>query len=90
MTTMRSKRFEDWEEVDCNDCSHYWDSSCDGASKGSRVGCNSFLATRKVVIPEKINALEKRVKTLTRIVACIIGLDVCGLIVGLIGVLFFG
>lgn len=58
------KRFEDWEQVDCNDCTHYWDSSCDGASKGSRIGCNSFLATRKVVIPERLNALEKRFKWL--------------------------
>ena len=65
-----SKRFEDWEEVDCNECSHYWDSSCDGASKGSRVGCNSFLATRSVVIPAKLNALEKRVERL--IVSCIL------------------
>ena len=59
-----SKRFEEWEEVDCNDCSHYWDSSCDGASKGSRIGCNSFLATRSIVIPERLNSLEKRVKWL--------------------------
>lgn len=59
-----SKRFEDWEEVDCNDCSHYWDSSCDGVSKGSRVGCNSYLATRSIVIPERLNSLEKRFKRL--------------------------
>lgn len=58
------KRFEDWEQVDCNDCSHYWDSSCDGVSKGSKVGCNSFLATRSVVIPEKIKQLEFRVNVL--------------------------
>lgn len=58
------KRFEDWQEVDCNECTHYWDSSCDGASKGSKVGCNSFLATRSVVIPAKLNALEKRVDDL--------------------------
>jgi hypothetical protein len=60
------KRFEEWEKVDCNDCSHYWDSSCDGASKGSRVGCNSYSATRKVVIPERLNALEERVDGLQR------------------------
>jgi hypothetical protein len=59
-----SKRFEDWEEVDCNECTHYWDSSCDGASRGSRIGCNSFLATRSVVIPERLNALENRLKWL--------------------------
>lgn len=58
-----SKRFEDWEEVECNDCSHYWDSSCDGASKGSRIGCNSYLATRSIVIPERLNSLEKRVES---------------------------
>lgn len=62
--TDNPKRFEDWEEVDCNECTHYWDSSCDGASKGSRIGCNSFLATRRVVIPERLNALEKHVRDL--------------------------
>ena len=57
----QNKRFEDWEEVDCNECSHYWDDSCDGASRGSRIGCNSYLATRSIVIPERLNSLEKRV-----------------------------
>lgn len=60
------KRFDDYTEVvDCNDCSHYWDSSCDGVSKGSKTACNSFLATRNVVIPERLNSLEKRIKRLT-------------------------
>lgn len=68
--TDNPKRFEDWEEVDCNECTHYWDSSCDGASKGSRIGCNSFLATRKVVIPERLNTLEKRFKWLR--ISCLI------------------
>ena len=58
------KIFEDFTPVDCNECSHYWDSSCDGASKGSRVACNSYSATRSVVIPAKLNAVEKRVKWL--------------------------
>ena len=85
------KRFDDYTcTVDCNECAHYWDSSCDGASKGSTAVCNSFLATRKVVIPEKINQLEERVKTLSRIVACLVGWEIGGLIAGLIGVLFFG
>lgn len=60
-----SRRFEDWGIIDCNECTHYWDSSCDGVSKGSRVGCNSYLATRSVVIPERINALENRNRWLT-------------------------
>ena len=66
----KNKRFDDWVDVDCNDCSHYWDSSCDGASKGARVPCNSFLATRAVVIPERINTLERRVKRLK--ISCIL------------------
>ena len=80
--TETPKRFEEWEEVDCNDCSHYWDSSCDGASKGSRIGCNSFLATRSIVIPERLNSLEKRVEILKWLV--VINL---GAILGVIGVM---
>lgn len=74
-----NKRFEDWEEVDCNDCSHYWDSSCDGASKGSKVGCNGYLATRSIVIPERLNKLERRVEWLEW---C------CGLTIALITIIF--
>lgn len=58
------KRFEDWEKVDCNECGRYWDSSCDGKSKDAKKPCNAYLATRSVVIPAKINALEKRVNWL--------------------------
>lgn len=64
MATTQSKRFEDWEEVDCNECARYWDSSCDGTSKGSKKPCNSYLATREIVIPARLNALETRVKYL--------------------------
>ena len=72
-----SKRFEEWEQVDCNECARYWDSSCDGVkgdvnsansekpSTGSTRLCNSFLPTRSVVIPAKIKSLEKRVDKLT-------------------------
>lgn len=54
-----SKRFEDWTDVDCNDCARYWDSSCDGVSKESKRQCNSFLATRRIVIPEQLKTLMK-------------------------------
>ena len=59
------KIFEDFSEVDCNECEHWWMNQCDGASKGSRIGCNSFLATRSVVIPARIETLEKSIKWLT-------------------------
>ena len=58
------KRFENWEEVDCNDCACYWDNSCDGVIPPSQKLCNSFKATRRIVIPAQIKALEKRVKWL--------------------------
>ena len=75
------KRFSDWEDVDCNECVHYWDSSCDGVTQNSRRQCNSFLATRRIVIPARLNALEKRVKWLR--ISCILG-DVA-LLIHLIG-----
>ena len=62
MRDNNSKIFEDWEEIDCNDCSHYWDNSCDGVKtthKGSKMLCNSFIATRSVIIPLKIKRLER-------------------------------
>lgn len=66
-----TKRFSDWQEVDCNDCAHYWDNSCDGVQcsvKGSGKPCTSFLATRSVVIPLQIKALRERLKWLYGVV----------------------
>lgn len=68
-----NKRFSDWEDVDCNSCSHYWDSSCDGASKRRRKPCNSFLAQRSVIIPEQIKRLQKAVKLIWWAIAGLIG-----------------
>lgn len=72
-----SKRFDEWNEViDCNECSHYWNNSCDSPKtliKGSTTLCNSFLATRSVVIPLKLKRLEKAFKWL---LACVVILGV--------------
>ena len=65
MSNTSPKRFEDWEEVNCNDCQRYWDSSCDGVQKGSQKPCNSFLATRSVIIPLQVKSLQKSVKWLS-------------------------
>ena len=60
------KRFEDWDDVDCNQCERYWDNSCDGAPlKGSRRACTAFSATRSVIIPLQIKRLERRLEGLT-------------------------
>lgn len=68
MSENKSKVFEDWEEVDCNECERYYLNQCDGAKthgKGSNLRCTSFLATRKVVIPIQIKRLQNDVKWLT-------------------------
>lgn len=54
---MSDKIFQDWEEVDCNECARYWDSSCDGVQEKRKV-CNSYVATRSIVLPAKIEKLE--------------------------------
>lgn len=61
----QSKVFEEWD-VDCNDCKHYWDDTCDATSEGSRRLCNSFVATRRVVLPARIERLESAVRSLKR------------------------
>jgi hypothetical protein len=61
------KRFDEWEQVDCNDCSHYWDNSCDGVKAvidAPRKLCTSFLPTRSVVIPLQIKSLITHLKWL--------------------------
>lgn len=70
----QTKRFEDWIEVDCNDCAHWWDNSCDGVEptlNQSRKLCNSFLATRSIVIPEQIKSLQRANKRVLAIVGII-------------------
>lgn len=64
---MSTSRFEDWtdcKQVDCNQCSHYYDNSCDGIPEGSQKLCTSFLATRRVVIPLQIKRLQNAVNKL--------------------------
>ncbi len=59
------KIFDDFQEVDCNECERYYLNQCDGAKtlgKGSKLTCTSFLATRNVVIPEQIKSLQKENK----------------------------
>lgn len=58
----KSKVFDEWNRVDCNECAHYWDDSCSGVPKDSQRQCGSYLATRTVVIPEQIKSLDKRLK----------------------------
>lgn len=58
------KIFDEWK-VDCNECERWWLNQCDGVKKGINSPCKSFLATRNVVIPQQIKALQKRIFWLT-------------------------
>ena len=58
-----SKRFDDYN-VECNDCSHYWDDSCSGTQVGTTKACRDYKATRTVDIPKQIKQLEKRIDNL--------------------------
>lgn len=56
--------FEDFPEVDCNQCEPYWNNQCDGTLVGSEKRCKAFKATRKVDIPFEIKSLESALKWL--------------------------
>lgn len=80
--------FEEWVEIECVDCERWWLNQCDGCKdsvKGSKTPCNSFLATRKVTIPQDIKELQNAVKTLKTAVA-ILGGVVFGILITLLGV----
>lgn len=58
------KIFDDFKEVECNECERWWLNQCDGACKGSQKPCSSFLATRSVVIPAQIKSLKSQLRWL--------------------------
>lgn len=59
-----NKIFEDFPKVDCNECENYYTSACDGVSKDSERPCKTFIATRRIFIPEEIKWLKNEIKTL--------------------------
>lgn len=62
----KDKIFDDWVKVDCEQCERWWQNQCDGVCEGENRPCNSFLATRSVILPEQIKRLQnenKRHKT---------------------------
>lgn len=44
--------------VDCNNCAHYWDNSCDGVSERQKRPCTAYLATRHTDIPKRLKDVE--------------------------------
>ena len=61
------KLFDEWNEVnECTNCESWWTSQCDGTPEGSERPCKAFKATRKVKIPEDIEALKNVVRALEK------------------------
>lgn len=63
MSTEQQRIFDDFQ-VDCNECKHYWDSSCDGVPIENKRNCTSFIATRTYDIPEQIKWLRDELRAL--------------------------
>ena len=61
---MEQKIFDDFPSVDCNECELYWLNQCDGVHKARERTCNTFKASRSVVIPQEIKWLKTRLKWL--------------------------
>ena len=73
MTT--NKIFDNYE-VDCNECQHYWDSSCDGVPIDQKRNCAVFIATRTKDIPMQIKKLNKKVDKLKAAVISVLIIDI--------------
>lgn len=58
------KRFDDWIKIDCEQCERWWQNQCDGVCEGENRPCNSFLATRSVILPSQIKRLQSEIKHL--------------------------
>ena len=80
------KRFDEWEECDCNKCERYWTSQCDGAKVGKAKECKSYIATRRVDIPEEINKINARINEINHKVNWFNVLDIitCIILIGYI------
>ena len=57
--------FDEWEDVqECNECTNYWNESCDGTPVGSERHCTAFKAVRSTDIPLRLKHAEKAIRGL--------------------------
>ena len=71
---MEKKIFDDFPKVDCNDCEHWWDSSCDGVYKGTERQCKTFKATRGINIPSEVKRVKNDLRRLQITYYILVGL----------------
>lgn len=84
------KRFEEYPIVECDNCTHYWDNSCDGLSESQERVCETFLATRRINSLEKIKWLESaliRARKACVILGVVSGVNLLLLLLHLMGVM---
>lgn len=62
----KQKVFDDFKEVDCEECEAWQLNQCDGVPVGSQRSCTAYKAVRRLNTPLQIKALQKGYKDLTR------------------------
>ena len=62
----KQKVFDDFKEVDCEECESWQLNQCDGVPVGSQRSCTAYKAVRRLNTPLQIKALQKGYKDLTR------------------------
>jgi hypothetical protein len=60
----KQKVFDDFKEVDCEECESWQLNQCDGVPVGSQRSCTAYKAVRRLNTPLQIKALQKGYKEL--------------------------
>jgi hypothetical protein len=55
----KQKVFDDFKEVDCEECESWQLNQCDGVHVGSQRSCTAYKAVRRLNTPQQIKALQK-------------------------------
>ena len=65
---MNQTLFDEWWDdlKECTNCESWWMSQCDGVPPDDERPCRAFKATRKVQIPEDIEALKTQMRALEK------------------------
>lgn len=79
-------RIFDEFQVECTECEHYWDNSCDGVKCFEEKHCTSYKATKRMEIPKEIDKIRQNMKVNNR---AIILLEVV-MVIHLLGHLIWG
>jgi hypothetical protein len=57
----KTKVFDEFQ-VECTECEHYWDNSCDGVKCFEEKHCTSYKATKRMEIPKAIDKIKSDMK----------------------------